>query len=239
MRAIILAAGVGRRLGDTVREHPKCLTTLGKRALLDRMLDALTAAGVRDVVIVVGHLSEQIQAAVAGRAGVRTLFNPDYRKGAARSLWRARDEFDSDLLIMTADVLFPPALLRRLVESPHPDCVLMDVRAENDGEAQMLMARNGRVEDITRGLRGAYDACGEYVGFMKLSRESAAVFRRLLGEALGSARDGMEPEEVFPALMRERVIRYERTDGFSWIEIDFPEDLERARRLVCEGVVSP
>jgi len=169
---------------------------------------------------------------------VRTVFNPEYRKGAIRSLWSAREAFDDDLLIMTADVLFPPALLRRLVDSPHPDCVLMDTGAENDGEAQMLMARNGRVEDVIRGLRGDYDACGEYVGFMKLSRESAGVLRRLLGEALESGRPVSEPEEVFPALMRERVIRYEQTDGFSWIEIDFPADLERARRMVEEGVVS-
>lgn len=239
MRAIILAAGVGRRLGDSGPDHPKCLTRLNELTLLDRMLDALISAGVRDIVIVVGHLGEQIQEAVKDRSGVRTIVNPDYRKGAARSLWSAQAEFDRDILIMTADVLFPPALLRRLVESAHPDCVLMDAEATNDGEAQMLMARNGRVEDITRGLRGEYDACGEYVGFMKLSRKSAGVLRGLLEDAVETGRDGLEPEEVFPALMRECMIRYERTDGFPWIEIDFPQDLERARQMLRDGAVSP
>lgn len=237
MRAIILAAGVGRRLGDSVTEHPKCLLKLGGRTLLERMLEALNGAGIQEVVVVVGHLGEQIQAAVAGLAGVRTIFNPDFRSGAIRSLWSAREEFNSDLLIMTADVLFPPALLERLVASPHPDCVLMDTSAVNDGEAQMLMARNGRVEDVIRGLRGEYDTCGEYVGFMKLSQVSAGVLHQLLQEALEGERKLSEPEEVFPALMRERVIRYEQTNGHSWIEIDFPEDLARARRMVEEAVV--
>lgn len=237
MRAIILAAGVGRRLSDSVVEHPKCLLRLGERTLLQRMLDALSAAGVQEVLIVVGHLGEQIQAAVEGRSGVRTLFNPDFRRGAIVSLWTAREAFDDDLLVMTADVLFPPGLLARLVDSPHPDCVLMDTSAPNDGEAQMLMAREERVVDIVRGLRGDYDACGEYVGFMKLSRATAGVLRLLVEEAVEGEQTVSEPEEVFPALMRERVIRYERTDGFSWVEIDFREDLERARRMIEEGVV--
>src|SRR5688572_2121825 len=100
MKAIILAAGVGRRLGDSVAEHPKCLLELRGRTLLDRMLDALSEAGVGDVTVVVGHLGEQIQTAVAGRRGVRTVFNPEFRKGAILSLWTAREELDAAVLIM-------------------------------------------------------------------------------------------------------------------------------------------
>jgi len=237
MKAIILAAGVGRRLSDSVTEHPKCLLNLGGRTLLDRMLDALVAVGVPEVVIVVGHLGEQIQAATASRPNVRTLVNPDYRKGAVVSLWTAREELDEEVVIMTADVLFPPDLLRRLVESPHPDCVLLDPTSADDGEAQMLMAREGRVHDIARGLRGDFDLRGEYVGFMKLSPDGARTLRRLLEETLAAGGDVTEPEQVFPALMREREIRYERTDGFSWVEIDFREDLERARQLLQDGSV--
>lgn len=237
MKAIILAAGVGRRLSDSVTEHPKCLLNLGGRTLLDRMLGSLAAVGVPEVVIVVGHLGDQIQAATADRGNVRTLVNPNFRKGAVLSLWTAREELDDDVVIMTADVLFPTELLRRLIESPYLDCVLLDPKSENDGEAQMLMAREGRVHDIARGLRGEFDVRGEYVGFMKLSREGARVFRRLLDETVEAGQDGIEPEGVFPALMREREIRYELANDFSWVEIDFREDLERARRLIREGAV--
>lgn len=237
MKAIILAAGVGRRLGDSVTEHPKCLLDLEGRTLLHRMLDSLEAVGVSDVVIVVGHLGEQIQAAVAGRANTRTVFNPEFRKGAILSLWAARAEFDDDLLIMDADVLFPNAMLQRLVQSPHADCFLMDTRAENDGEAQMLMARDGRVLDITRGLRGDYDTSGESIGFLKLSRDGAACLAGLLERALSAGRDGIEHEEVYPSLMQKRVIGYEVADDFPWLEIDFPDDVVRARELVRSGAL--
>ena len=232
MKAIILAAGVGRRLGESVTEQPKCLLELGGRTLLDRMLDALSAAGVREMTVVVGHLGEQIQAAVAGRPGVRTVFNPEFRKGAILSLWTAREELDDDVLIMDADVLFPVEMLRRLVESPRENCFLMDTRAANDGEAQMLMARNGRVLDIARGLHGDFDACGESIGFLKLGREGAEKLRALLEAALRGGRDGIEHEEVYPVLMRECVIGYETVDDLPWLEIDFPEDVDRAREML-------
>ncbi|MGV3720934.1 MAG: NTP transferase domain-containing protein [Actinomycetota bacterium] len=234
MKAIILAAGVGRRLGGSVVEHPKCLLELEGRSLLDRMLDALNANGVTEITVVVGHLGDQIVEAVAGREGVRTVFNPEFRKGAILSLWAAREDLDSDVLVMDADVLFPVEMLRRLVDSPAENCFLMDVSAENDGEAQMLMARGGRVLDITRGLRGDYDACGESIGFLKLSRDGAATLRRLLERALTEGRDGIEHEEVYPALMRECVIGYVTAEDLPWLEIDFPEDVDRARALLQE-----
>jgi len=232
MRAIILAAGVGRRLGDSVTERPKCLLELEGRTLLDRMLDALGAVGVRDIVVVIGYLGEQIREAVAGRQGVCTIFNPEYRKGAVVSLWRARDYFDDDLLIMDADVLFPTELLRRLVGSHDENCFLMDTSGANDGEAQMLMAREGRTVDITRGLRGEYDACGESIGFLKLNQETAQVLLRLMEGAMRAGRDTIEHEELYPDLMRECRIGYVTTDGVPWTEIDFPEDVERARRML-------
>jgi choline kinase len=232
MKAIILAAGVGRRLGDSVTEHPKCLLELEGRTLLDRMLDSLDAVGVQETVIVVGHLGHQIERAVSGRQGVRTLRNADYRKGAILSLWTARDALEDDVLVMDADVLFPTVMLRRLAESPHGNCFLMDGHAANDGEAQMLMARAGRVFDITRGLRGDYDACGESVGFLKLDARGSALLRDQLDRALKEGSDGIEHEQVYPALMQACEIGYERVDDLPWLEIDFPEDVEQARALL-------
>jgi choline kinase len=231
MRGVILAAGVGKRLGGAVIEHPKCLLSIGERTLLERMLDALSAVGVNDITIVVGHMADQIERAVAGR-GVRTLFNPEYRKGAILSLWTARECLDADVLIMDADVLFPTGMLERLVRSRHGNCFLMDRRAADDGEAQLLMALDGRVRDIARGVRGPFDEKGESVGFLKLDAPSAATLRSLLGQALEGGRDGIEHEEVYPSLMRECVISYETVDDLPWMEIDFPEDVIAAEALL-------
>lgn len=237
MKAIILAAGVGRRLEARLRGRPKCLLVVGGKTLLARLLEALAAAAVREAVVVVGHGADAVREAIgASEAGmpVRYVFNPDYRKGAVLSLWCARDELDDDVLVMDADVLCPPALIARLVRAPHASCVLLDGSVTPSGEEQILMARAGRVHDIakTRSVPSSYDTFGESVGFLKVARADAPILRAALEAAVGAGRDGIEHEQVFPELMRQCVVGYERVDGTPWIEIDFPEDVERAEREV-------
>jgi choline kinase len=243
VKAIILAAGVGRRLETRLGGRPKCLLAVGGKTLLARLLEALAAAAVREAVVVVGHGAAAVRAAIGtGQAGmpVRYAFNPDYRKGAILSLWCARDELDDDVLVMDADVLCPPALIARLVGAPQASCFLLDGSVAPSGEEQILMARDGRVHDIAkvRAVPAGYDTYGESVGFLKVARAAAPVLRAALEAAVAAGRDDIEHEQVFPELLRQCVVGYERIDGSPWIEIDFPEDVERAEREVLPRLAS-
>ncbi|MCS6926002.1 MAG: NTP transferase domain-containing protein, partial [Candidatus Binatia bacterium] len=144
MKAIILAAGVGKRFAPVTAQRPKCLLEIKGKTLLERTLSALAVAGVKVAVVVIGYGGELIRQRLGmGYAGVELsyIYNPQYEKGAILSLWSARDAFDDDLLIMDADVLFPVALIKRLIASPHPNCFLLDASAINTGEEQMLLTR--------------------------------------------------------------------------------------------------
>ncbi|MBA2770731.1 MAG: NTP transferase domain-containing protein, partial [Sphingomonas sp.] len=82
MKAIILSAGQGSRLGHLTSDRPKCLIEFGGRTLLDRQLDTLEANGVDEAVVVTGFHDELVDAAIAARGGgpsVRTLFNPFFK----------------------------------------------------------------------------------------------------------------------------------------------------------------
>src|SRR5437016_873455 len=120
MKAIVLAAGIGKRFKGVTDQRPKCLIEIQGKTLLERTLGALGAAGVMEVVVVIGYRGEMIEEKIgAACAGVRVryVFNARYEKGAILSLWSARAEFDDDLLIMDADVLFPVTMIARLVRS--------------------------------------------------------------------------------------------------------------------------
>lgn len=239
MTALLLAAGVGKRLLGASGGKPKCLIEIAGRSLLLRLIDGLTAAGVRDVVVVSGFGDAQVRAAVLqahGAASVRCITNPRFHEGAVLSLWAAREWLDREVLIMDADVLCTPLLLRRLVESPHADCFLLDAGQENTGEEQMLLVRDGRVRDIVRGGAPGYDAMGESVGFLKLSAPSAARLRRLLEARVAAGDTDIEHEEVYPALLAEIEVGFEPVDGLPWIEVDFPEDVERAEREIMPRI---
>lgn len=228
--AIILAAGVGKRFGAEASDRPKALLEVGGESLIGRLVRQLARGGVERVVVVVGHRSELIEQELAGD-GITFVHNPEYRRGAILSLWSAREHLDGPVLVMDADVYLPFTMLERLLRSPHESCFLLDGRATPSGEEQMLHVQDGRVIDIARRPRGTYDLLGESVGFLKLGSEAARVLRELLDVRVAAGVKDIEHEEVYPELLSRIVAGYERVDDLDWTEIDFPEDLERARVL--------
>lgn len=239
MKAIILAAGRGKRFQEVTDQRPKCLIVIHGKTLLERTLSALGAAGVTQAVLVIGYRGGMIRRRIGALcAGVHItyVFNPRYDKGAVLSLWSAREEFNDDLLIMDADVLFPVALVDRLVRSPHANCFLLDPGSVNTGEEQMLLTRGGRVLHIVRGGSGDFEVIGESVGFFKVARADAPLLRAILEDLVSQGRDTVEHEEAFPLFLAQREVGFERVDDLPWIEIDFPADLAKAEQEVLPRI---
>lgn len=236
MKAIVLAAGVGKRLGASARGLPKCLLRVGEEPLLGRTLRSICRQGIRDIVLVVGYEKESIRAYLNKNFGdspqIRLRENPDYRRGSILSLWSVRDELNDDLLLMDADVLFPDALLRRLMESSHCNAFLLDPRAAGTGEEMMLMVKGGRVARITRKITPDYDLIGEGVGFMKLSGRDAPLLREAVERLVRRGRMDCDYEEAIDLFLQGATAGFEPVGDLAWTEIDFPEDIERAEREV-------
>jgi choline kinase len=237
--AIILAAGVGKRLLGTSGGKPKCLIEIAGRSLLHRLLDGLAAAGVHDAVVVTGFGDAAVRAALRAEPpplAVSDVTNPRFREGAILSLWTARAWLDRDVLVMDADVLCAPAILERLVRSTHPNCFLLDGSQENTGEEQMLLVRGDRVWNIVRGGAPGYELMGESIGFLRLSADAARLLRELLERRVSAGDTAIEHEEVYPELLGRVEVGFERVDGLPWIEIDFPDDVVRAEREVLPRI---
>jgi choline kinase len=237
--AVLLAAGVGKRLLGFSKGRPKCLIEIGGKSLLLRLLEGLAAAGVPEAVIVIGFGEDDVRGSIgAGPGGIRVryLSNARYREGAILSLWTAREALDGPVLVMDADVLCGRDLIARLVRSPHRNCFLLDAGVEVTGEEQMLLVDGGRVRNIVRGGAPGYELAGESIGFLKLSAGGARVLRELLEIRVAAGHTGIEHEEVYPELLDRIEVGFERVDGMPWTEIDFPEDVVRAERDVLPRI---
>ena len=122
---MVLVAGLGRRLGRASRDLPKPLTEVGGEPILARTLRTLAGAGVREVVLVTGHLAGMVRDRIgSGPAGVevRYVHNPRYAEtNNLYSLWCAREWLDRDVLLAEGDVAFgrlPGAARRRAGRHP-------------------------------------------------------------------------------------------------------------------------
>jgi len=235
MRAVILAAGVGKRLWPVTQHKPKCLIEIGGQTLLSRYLEVLASVQIRDVTIVVGYKQEMIRAAVAANAcGMRVNFlvNEQFQRGSISSFWIARTALDDDAIVMDADVLFHQEILRRLVQSPYENALLMDDTVKQTGEECMVVVEGGRVIALTKTMPLHYDYAGEGVGFLKVRHADAPYVVASLKTYVDHEAWQMEYEDALVGYFRDVKVGHEKIGGLPWTEIDFIEDVAKAERDV-------
>lgn len=242
MKAVILAAGRGRRLQVLTGHRPKCLIDVGGKPLLYRYFDALAQLGVTRICMVVGYKQDHIREAVVSypsHVEVTFLVNPDFERGSIGSLWTAREAMDDDVVIMDADVLFHPTVLERLLTSSHVNALLMDETVKQHTEECMVVTRQGRVTALSKQVPDEYDLVGEGVGFLRVERAAVSQLLRSVETYVKQGLLDVEYEDALVDFFREVPVGVEKIGGLPWIEIDFPEDLERAERDILPRLAAP
>lgn len=242
MTAIVLAAGIGRRLWPLTAEHPKCLLPLplAGGCTLIRLMMALELAGVDRLVCVVGYLRGQIRQALdamCSRLSIRLVVNDRYSSGSIFSLGAARDFLDDDVLILDADVLLPLFLMSRLVQSNSPNAFLLDPNSKSSGEEMMLMTRGGRVWRVGRGVeQGSWDLVGESLGLAKFDRIAARTLRDGVSALTEGRCSRADYELAYRPVLESHDVGFLSAAGEPWTEIDTSEDLAMAVKSVAPRI---
>lgn len=226
-KAIILAAGVGSRLRPLTDDRPKCLLEVGGRMLVDHQVDALRRYGITDVVVVVGYHGDRIRQHLRDR--VRYLDNERYRRtNSLYSLWLAREELLSGALILNSDVLAPPLLFERLLLAPAPNAILVERGEAFEAEDMKVMLNGWHVVDFGKDLPPAR-AHAHNVGVAKFSGEGAFRLADCLERLVATGHENDWAPVAFREFASHWPLTAVATDGLPWIEIDYLEDLARAR----------
>jgi len=237
MKAIILSAGQGSRLGHLVDDRPKCLIDFNGRTLLDRQLDTLEANGVHEAVVVTGFHDELVREAIARRTGgpvVRTIFNPFYKVADnTGSLYMAREELSGDCLVWNGDTLVSRALMRRVVGNDRSGiCVTIDRKDSYDEDDMKVIAGDdGRLRAI--GKRIAEGVNAESIGLLAFRSGGADQFRDAIERAMRTSEGTtIWYLRVIHHLAQNGEVRTLDIHGEEWGEVDFPEDVAAAESLV-------
>jgi choline kinase len=242
LKAIICAAGRGVRLGA---DSPKILLEFGGRALLEWHLFRLRDAGVHEVVLVTGYLREQIERVLPEisarhRAKIHVVVNERYQEGSALSLAAALPEIEGcsePILLMDADVLYPAQMLERLISSSHRTALLLDREySTQDDDPVLVPVKDGRPFEFRKKWTGQADFVGESIGFFKIAPDDlpmliAETRARITGSDVPDSYD-----DVLRAMVLADRFGFEDVTGLPWTEIDFPDDLSRARDEVLPQI---
>ena len=237
MKAIILSAGQGSRLGHLTDDRPKCLIEFGGKSLLDWQLDTLAANGVDEAVVVTGFRDDQIEAVLARRSGgptVRTVFNPFFKVADnLGSLYLVRDELTGECLVWNGDTLVSKALMARVVANDTPGiCVTIDRKdAYDDDDMKVIADDDGRLRAIGKRIREGVNA--ESIGLLAFRGGGAERFAEAIDRAMRTSEGTtIWYLRVIHHLAQNGDVRTLDISGEQWGEVDFPEDVAPAEALV-------
>jgi choline kinase len=240
---LVMAAGAGRRLRPDTDHLPKTLLPVaGEATILDIGLRNLAAAGLTDVVIIVGYAASAIAdrvPALERRHGVALeLVHNDRAEewNNAYSLWLAREHFGRGVLMVNGDTVHPASVEDKVLAARRADLAadlilaVDTVKKLADEEMKVVTNDRGLVTRITKQMDPA-DAHGEYIGVTLIEPRAAIA----LADALESAwrRDpNLYYEDGFQVLAdRGGSVAIEPIGEVEWVEVDNHEDLRRAREI--------
>jgi choline kinase len=259
MIGIIIAAGMGTRMGKHAAMRPKCMLPVAGRTILDQIVANMRGAGCKRIVAVTGHLADQID-----HPDIETVHNADYRNNnILASLMQARTYLDGPVIVSYSDIWVEPPIYARLIDTPG-DLVLAVDRDwrpyyENRRDHPIAEAENAFVRrddnclaEIGKHLDDAAPPdmlCGEFLGLWRMSRRGTEIFRDAF-DALNDKLDPLAPFEhaaewrkaYITDMIEYLLSRGQRVDCAlverGWAELDTTEDYERLTEIAVRQALS-
>jgi choline kinase len=237
MKAIVLSAGLGRRLRPTTDDLPKCLLPVDvDHPVLGIQLQALAQCGITHVTVMVGYGAEKVERFLATSAPpnlvVRTRYNPFFATtNTVVTCWLAIPDMTEDFVLLNGDTVFETEILQRvLTTSEAPLTMAIDQKAAYDEDDMKVVLNGGRQLKAVGKMLPTSTIDGESLGLMVFRNEGLSAFPAALNQAI---RDPAALRQWYHDIINRMAasLRVETVlvKGLWWQEIDTPEDLTEAR----------
>jgi len=252
MKAIILAAGMGTRLGKYTQSLPKCMLEFRGKTLLQRQVDTLRSCGITDITIIKGYEPDKIKI-----EGVKYFENKDYGStNMVETLFCAREELQGEVLVCYADIIYQQSVINKILSTPVDIGVTIDddyweywqARLDNPQEdVESMVVKEGKIIDLGDTSCDMDKAKLRYVGIIKFSAQGIDSLKKVYDQNRSQFFDLDQPwkrsksfKKAYMTCMLQALI----DEGYSvkpiyithgWMEFDTIEDYERAIAWVQEG----
>ena len=234
MKAVILAAGMGNRLKEVSQGLPKSMIKIGKSSIIHHQLESCMNVGIKNFVIVLGYKYEQLKAHILEKISsdqVTFIENSIFATtNTLHSLWLTREYLDEDFIYFNADVLFQSGLLKKISEPSEYSQLLLETKSCAEEEVKMIIDEDMRILEISKTLH-IPNCAGEFIGIGKFNKDILDRFVHYLQFGVDNGQSNNYFEYAVDLLAKDEVLKAIPTDGVPCIEIDFPEDLAKAKEM--------
>jgi choline kinase len=237
--ALLLAAGTGSRLRPLTRNAPKCLTEVGGRPILDRLIHNLRAKGFQRLVVVLGHQGDQIRDFLRHKAdGMRVdyVFNPEYQTtNNLYSLWLARQQIQEPFLLVESDLVFEARMLDDML---YPDRIAISKLRPWMNGTTVVLGSGKRVMAFRPDCGQCDTPRYKTVNLYSLSLKTWKAMEKRLSDYVSDDRLGVYYEAVFTDMVADGSLAFDAVffDADRWYEIDTLVDLDEAEKLYASPI---
>ena len=237
MQAIILAAGLSKRLRPLTDTTPKCLLKIGSKTILEMTIENILNSGINDIVMVTGYRENMIKDFIKNKypeLNIAYLTNSDYENNNnSYSLWMAKEKITGDCILLDSDILFDYRIITRLLNSEHNNCLAVNSNHKlGEEEIKVIVDSTNKILHIGKEI-DPLKSIGESIGIERFSID----FFLKLGEVLDrKIVKEQNVNEFYEASFQELTdkgngIFAVDVSDYKCMEIDTIDDLEKARQI--------
>jgi len=232
MKAVILAAGLGNRLGNLTEDRPKAMVKVEGRELILRAMDFLDAADFSERIVITGYQADTLSAFLKEHCPkVTVLHNPDYKRGSVKTIETALTHLNEDFLLMNVDHIYPRRMLTDIMNNRRGLMAICDFDRQLEAD-DMKIRLDGdyRLSAISKTL-GTYK--GGYIGMTWCGKEMLSTYRDAIRATISEEGDDANVEAILAHLAKNKApIEVFDASGIGWLEVDTQEDLHRAENTL-------
>lgn len=235
MKAVILAAGMGKRLEKANIDKPKSMINFGNKSIIQYQIESCLENSIDRFIVVVGYQADMLKSHVLNflpKDRVTFVENPIYQKtNTLYSLWLTRKYLDDNFIYFNADVLFDSRLLPKIVNNHKYSELLVEMKECAQEEVKVILDEDRRIRAIGKQLP-LFKCSGEFVGVGKFVKATIPDFINYLHKGVENGEENNYFEYAVNLLSVTQKLYAVPTDNLPCIEIDFPEDLKRAKEKI-------
>jgi len=218
--AVILAAGMGKRLKKCFKNMPKGFIRFGDKTIIEESIDKLLYFNIEEIIIVTGYLPEFYEDLRKKNNFIKTIKNEKYKNsGSLYSLYCAKDIISSDFLLLESDLIYEPRAIKELLDFPKPNVILLSGYT-NTGDEVYVETEADKLVNMSKEKSKLNTISGELVGLSKVSIELFTEMKKFSEKKFKNSLLSDYETDGFVCAAKKNTIFCHKVENLIWCEID-------------------